>query len=156
MSTENQFKEANPTHSELLRYHLRVTNRVDDEVALRDAKKKVTLLSDPPIHKPHQNAQISHDEQKTVININNKEAEKLAKKQQAAIANDNKSLKAKISDAVVETDFKIISPEEFEKIKKQAEQQVKNAANRKDDEKQGESKPASATATSAVKPPWEA
>lgn len=157
----NDFQPVNPSQSELLRYHLTLTERVDKEIELKKAQRVVQQLTNPPVFEQHQHAQISHDEQKTRINENNQTIEKRVKKEQKTVTQEKKQAKA----AAPVTEFKHLSAEEAEQSRKAMEAQIRNAANRKT-ETEGEAAPAdkvapvsggitpAATTVAPVTPPW--
>jgi hypothetical protein len=150
--TENDFVPVNPSQSELLRYHLQVTNRVDKETEKRKLLKDLAKIENPPAHTVHQHAQISHDEQKQAINPNNVAVAKRVKKE-GKIVEDEKEI------ARENPNFKHLSPTEAQASIKDMEKQVRDAGNRKSDLPPWnpgvatESKPAEQP-TGAVVPKW--
>lgn len=122
---ENQYVPADVSHSELLRYHLQVSTKVDNELAVREAKKTLALLDNPPVHKTHPHAEISHDAQKASVNENNNAVNERVKKTKKEVDTEKKVAKSKPIP-----EYKVLTSEEAVKAMKEMEQQVKAASAR--------------------------
>jgi len=70
----SEIKQAEVSQAELLRYHQTLTDRIDEEVALKDANKALAALKKPPVQPVHPHAAISHAAQQLPENENNKKA----------------------------------------------------------------------------------
>ena len=127
--SKNEYVPVDPSHSELLNYHLKVTGNVDAEVERRKAIDVLHRLNNPPVHQIHQHALISHDAQKTPVNENNL----LLEKRNKQLAKEVEDEKQEAREVKENPNYKHLSPEEVAVSTKDMEEQVKAAANRTSD-----------------------
>lgn len=108
-NVQDQYKPVESIdHNELLRYHLKVSGNADAEIERKKAIAALALLTNPPLHQPHQHTQIFHDAQKTSVNDNNTKAAERIEKEIAEIEDDKKP------EASTATDFRHLSFTEAE------------------------------------------
>lgn len=121
--SENEFEPIEPTQSELLKYHLSLTNKVDFEMERRKAINVLSKLDTPEVFVQHKNAEISHASQQVPVNENNLQLEKKAKAAAKVVVKEDKK-ESKTEE------FRHLSFAESVASNKEMEAQVKNAANR--------------------------
>ena len=108
----------NPDPSELLRYHLQVTDRIDRENEVRRHELALANLKTPPVYPVHQHAPISHAAQQTPENPNNIRAAQRHEEAKTEIAADDLLTKQ-------------LTEEEQDKNRRAMQAQIAAAAGRK-------------------------
>lgn len=117
-ASENYKIIQQPDTSELLRYHLQVTDRVDHANEIRRHELASANLKQPPVHPVHQHAPISHAAQQVTENPNNVRAAERYEQ---------------IKNTIVESDLlsQQLNEQEQERNRRDMQSQIAAAATRK-------------------------